>query len=241
MGTLRFRQSLNSIPVYIPAKSLEETKKDLGLKQVIRLAANENTMGFSPLVEQAIRQTSANLFLYPDSFSSKLRSKLTETGHFRPEQLVFGNGSFELLSLVAQAYLNEGDEALIPVPSFGWYNVATLAAGGVPVHVDLNNHRIDLGDLKRKITNNTRIIWLCNPNNPTGTFFNAQELEAFLKDVPDTIAIVIDEAYFEYVESTDYPNTVKLLDSYPNIIVLRTFSKAYGLAGLRIGYGIAAP
>ncbi|MBB6670771.1 histidinol-phosphate transaminase [Cohnella nanjingensis] len=242
MCALPIRESLRSIHVYIPAKSTEETKRGAAdSAPVVRLAANENTIGFSPLAEQAIREAAATLFLYPDSYSTRLRSKLAASRGYSPDRLLFGNGSFELLSLAALAYLSAGDEAVIPVPSFGWYKVATLAAGGVPVEVPLRNHKIGLDDLKRAITDRTRLIWLCNPNNPTGTYYGTEELEQFLADLAPYVAVVVDEAYYEYAEQPDYPDTVKLLDRYPNLIALRTFSKVYGLAGLRIGYAIAAP
>lgn len=239
MCALPIRESMNAIPVYKPAKSSEDSGRDL--TRIVRLAANENTLGFSPLAEEAVRRAAARMNWYPDPHSSRLRAKLAEKRGFLPEQLIFGNGSFELLSLAAQAYLNPGEEAIVPSPSFGWYNVATLGAGGVPVVVPLTDHKIDLSAIRERLTPRTRLIWLCNPNNPTGTYFSAGELEAFLAEVPDSVAIVVDEAYYEYADGEDYPDTVRLLERYPNLIAVRTFSKAYGLAGLRIGYGIASP
>ncbi|RUS42839.1 histidinol-phosphate transaminase [Cohnella sp. AR92] len=240
MCALPIRESLKRIQVYAPAKSTEETKRETNDRPVVRLAANENTLGFSPLVEQAIREAVSTIHLYPDSFATRLRAKLSAARGFSPDRLLFGNGSFELLSLSAQAYLSPGDEAVIPVPSFGWYKVATLAAGGVPVEVPLRNHKIGLNDLKAAVTERTKLVWLCNPNNPTGTYYGEEELETFLADLSPEIAVVVDEAYFEYVDQPDYPDTVKLLDRYPNLIALRTFSKVYGLAGIRVGYAVAA-
>jgi len=239
MSDSKFRKALESISSYTPAKSLEEIRQDLGLDNIIRLSANENTMGCSPLVATALKQAVEDIYLYPDGFCMKLRRKLAESYNFNQEQLIFGNGSFELLSLIAQALINPGDESLIPEPSFGWYKVVTLAMGGVIVSVPLKNHVIDLDEITSKVTNKTRIVWLCNPNNPTGTILTQPNLEKFLTNLPQDITIVLDEAYYEYVTDIAYPDSVALIKKYPNIIVLRTFSKVYGLASLRVGYGIA--
>jgi histidinol-phosphate aminotransferase len=233
------REQLRGIPAFIPAKSASETNGQGRLPEV-RLAANENTLGYSPLAAAAIQEAVPRLYLYPDSQAANLRSKLAAKKRVEPEQLVFGNGSFELLSLAAYTFLAPGEEALIPSPSFGWYRVATLAAGGVPVPVPLRNHAIVLEELAERITASTGLVWLCNPNNPTGTYFTASELRRFLDRIPSHVFVVLDEAYWEYAEQEDYPDTVSLVNRYPNTAVLRTFSKAYGLAGLRIGYAIAA-
>lgn len=241
MCAISIRRSIAGIPVYIPAKSAAQASRArTASARVIRLSANETTLGASPRAVEAVRQAAEDLYLYPDPHQIGLREKLAAKLGVGEDQLIFGNGSFELLSLSALAFLNEGDESVYPVPSFGWYRVATLAAGGVPVEVPLDAaHRIDLGAILNRINDATRLVWLCNPNNPTGSYLKAGELAAFLDALPGGIAVVVDEAYFEYVAQSDYPDTVKLLDRYPNLIVLRTFSKAYGLAGLRVGYGIS--
>ncbi|ASS64922.1 MULTISPECIES: histidinol-phosphate transaminase [unclassified Paenibacillus] len=233
------RKELQGIPAFLPAKPASEANGQGRLPE-IRLAANENTLGFSPLAAAAIQNSVSRLYLYPDSQASGLRSKLAAKLGTQPDQLVFGNGSFELLSLAAYTFLAPGEEALLPSPSFGWYRVATLAAGGLPVTVPLRNHAIDLEEVERRITPSTGLIWLCNPNNPTGSYFTAKELQRFLDRVPPHVFVVLDEAYREYAERGDEPDTSLLTGRYPNIAVLRTFSKAYGLAGLRIGYAIAA-
>jgi histidinol-phosphate aminotransferase len=230
---------LNRIPAYTPAKSMEQIRRELGLESVDRLAANENPFGSSPLAAEAVRSLGSDLLAqYPDGSSQLLRDKLAERLGVRTSQLVFGSGSFELLTLTAQAYLNPGEESLIPVPSFNWYKGATLLAGGVIHEVPLVNHSLDLEQFRQRINTSTRIIWLCNPNNPTGTIFTADALLGLLEYVPSHVVVVLDEAYYEFAESEDYPDTVKLLEQYNNLIILRTFSKIYGLAGLRIGYGI---
>lgn len=236
-----YRKALDDVPYYKPAKSINDIKKEMGLDNIIRLAANENTMGCSPLVHKAVRDYVNNIFLYPDGSCEELRIKLSNYYNIKPDQLVIGSGSFELLTLTAQIFLNSGDESLIPEPSFGWYKTITLAMGGRVVSVPLKNHTIDLDGIKDRLSNKSKIIWLCNPNNPTGTIILKKQLEDFLKELPANVITVMDEAYFEYADHTDYPDTVKLLDSFPNLIILRTFSKVYGLASLRVGYGIAHP
>jgi len=236
---VRHRKALDNIASYVPAKSLQQIEKELGLNKIIRLAANENTMGCSPTVKVAIQANFENIFLYPDGFCMELRSELSKLYDIEENKLIFGNGSFELLSLVAQAFINTGEESIISEPSFGWYKVVTLAMDGSIVSIPLTDHAVDLEEVKRNITNKTKVIWLCNPNNPTGTFFDEEQLEKFLEEIPSRIVVVLDEAYYEFVTSDKYPNSVDLIEKYPNIIILRTFSKVYGLASLRIGYGIA--
>ena len=233
------RKQLQGIPAFLPAKPASEANGQGRLPDV-RLAANENTLGFSPLAAAAIQAAVSRLYLYPDSQASSLRSKLAAKLRVDPGQLVFGNGAFELLSLAAYTFLAPGEEALLPSPSFGWYRVATLAAGGIPVTVPLRNHAVDLDEIARRISPTTGLVWLCNPNNPTGSYFTDSELRLFLDRVPPHVFVVLDEAYREFAEQEDFPDTAALVESCPNAAVLRTFSKAYGLAGLRIGYAIAA-
>ncbi|MNW27612.1 Histidinol-phosphate aminotransferase 2 [compost metagenome] len=233
------KRLLGAVPVYTPAKSMEQIRRELGLEEVDRLAANENPFGASPLATAAVRAlTVEELAQYPDGSNQRLRDRLAEHVGVESSQLVLGSGSFELLTLTAQAYLNPGEESLVPTPSFGWYKGATLLAGGTVKEIPLTEHALNLETIEQQIGERTRIIWLCNPNNPTGTIFRAEELENFLEKVPSHIVVVLDEAYYEYAKSPDYPDSVALLSKYSNIIILRTFSKIYGLAGLRIGYGI---
>lgn len=241
MSEVKHRKALDSIASYVPAKSLQKIQEELGLERIIRLAANENTLGCSPKVEEAIKENFHKIFLYPDGLCKELRDELSKQLGINENKLIFGNGSFELLSLIAQAFIEEGEESIVPEPSFGWYKVVTLSMGGKIVSIPLKNHKIDLDDVKKSITNKTKVIWLCNPNNPTGTFFEKEELESLLKDVPKNIVVVLDEAYVEFVTEKSYPNSLELIDKYPNVIALRTFSKVYGLASLRVGYGIANP
>lgn len=239
MSELSCRNALDNILSYAPAKTLEEIQEELGLNNILRLSANENTMGPSPLALKAIEDGLKKVYLYPDGQCTELRKKLAYTYNFNEEQLIFGNGSFELINLVAYGFINPGDESIIPIPTFGWYKVVTLAMDGIPIEIPLKNHAIDLNDVKNSISSRTKIIWLCNPNNPTGTIFSKEDLIEFLESIPKDILVVLDEAYYEFVTDKDYPETASLVDNYNNIIILRTFSKVYGLAALRIGYGIA--
>jgi histidinol-phosphate aminotransferase len=241
LSIVRCREELEQLHSYKPAKSLEQIKHEVGVNQIIKLAANENALGYSPLVTEAIREAESELFFYPDGHSRELREELANLYLIKPEQLVFGNGSFELISLIALSFIKPREESIIPEPSFGWYKNVTLTMGGVVRSVPLDQHSINLNKVFGEITSKTKVIWLCNPNNPTGTYFNKNQLEEFLKQVPSNIVVVLDEAYIEFVLQTDYPNSISLLDDFPNIIILRTFSKVYGLASLRIGYGIANP
>lgn len=241
MTVVRHRKALDSIASYVPAKSLQQIEKELGLDKIIRLAANENTLGCSTKVREAIKENYDKIFLYPDGFCMELRSELSKLYDIEENKLIFGNGSFELLSLVAQAFINPGEESIIPEPSFGWYKVVTLAMNGSVVSLPLKNYAIDLDEVKESITGKTKVIWLCNPNNPTGTYFSSEELEKFLEEVPSRVIVVLDEAYYEFVTSDQYPDSVNFIEKHPNIIILRTFSKVYGLASLRVGYGLAHP
>ncbi len=237
MPKLKIRKEVEALPPYTPAKSLETMKYEFGLEQIIRLSANESTMGCSPRVGPAIEQALKNIYLYPDGASSILKSKLAQIHQCQSEQLLIGSGSFEILSLISEALIEPGDESIIPTPTFGWYQTVTLAMGGIVVKVPLQDHRIDLNLIKNKINQNTKIIWLCNPNNPTGTIITKELIGKFLNQIPEDITVVFDEAYFDYAEREDYPDTIQFLN-FPNVISLRTFSKIYGLAGLRVGYGI---
>lgn len=239
MSKLNCRKALDNILSYAPAKTLQQIQQELGLNNILRLSANENTMGPSPLALKAIEEGLKGVYLYPDGQCTELRKKLAYTYSFDEEQLIFGNGSFELINLVAEGFINPGDESIIPIPTFGWYKVVTLAMDGIPVEIPLKNHAIDLNEVKNTISSKTKVIWLCNPNNPTGTIFGREDLINFLDSIPKDILVVLDEAYYEFVTNEQYPQTASLVDSYTNIIVLRTFSKVYGLAALRVGYGIA--
>lgn len=234
---LKPREAVKNLPVYTPARSIDSAKREYGFEKVIKLAGNENTLGFSPLAKDALANITS---YYPDGAAVNLREKTAERFGVRTEQVIFGNGSFELLSLIGLAFLEKGDESIIAEPSFGWYKNVTLIQGATIVSVPLENYKVNLDKIAAAITDRTKVIWLCNPNNPTGTIFTEEELNRFLARVRDDIVVVLDEAYYDFVNDAGYPETLPLIETHNNIIVLRTFSKLEGLANFRVGYGFAS-
>ncbi|OGC03402.1 histidinol-phosphate transaminase [candidate division WOR-1 bacterium RIFOXYA12_FULL_43_27] len=226
------RNAVSNLKEYIPGKNPEKAK-------VIKLASNENPLGPSPKALLAIKKELKKISVYPDQNSLLLSRQLSKKFNVSEKNLVIGNGSDEVLQLIAAAYLSSGDEVLISRNTFSTYEFVTRLFDGNPVFVDLKNNTYDLPGFASKSTDKTKIIFLCNPNSPTGTSFTAAELDSFMANIPDNYIVVIDEAYAEYVESEDYPDSLKYVRQGKNVIVLRTFSKLYGLAGLRCGYGIA--
>lgn len=237
---LQARKVLEQFPSYAPARSLESIQREYGFQKIIKLAGNENNLGYSPLARKAIQEELEGLSYYPDPFATKLREKLARHLKVEENQLIFGAGSFSLISLVAQTFLNPNDEAIMADPSFGWYAGATIQMDGKIIKVPLKHNAVDLKAMKEHITDKTKIIWLCNPNNPTGTQFKKAEFEEFLEGIRDNIVIVLDEAYLDFSDEEDIVRGITYIDSHPNIIALHTFSKLYGLASFRIGYGIAS-
>lgn len=230
------RTSIETLPPYRAARSVETLKREYGLKSITKLAANENTFGFSKNVWKALKQISSQ---YPDGSAYNLRSELAKKFNLPLENIVLGNGSFELLYLAGIAYLNQGDETIAALPSFGWYKSVTQILGANFTGVPLKDFHVDLTAIAGAVTEKTKIIWLCNPNNPTGTIFTQSELENFLQKIPDRVLVILDEAYIDYVEEKDFPDSIPLLKKHDNILILRTFSKTEGLAGFRVGYGFA--
>ncbi len=235
---MQHRAPLDQIQNYRPARSQESLRGDPRSPEIVRLAGNENNLGHSPLVSDALAAASRNVHRYPDPACTRLRLRLAEKFGVAPGQLVFGDGSFELLSLIAQTFLNPGEESIVPEPSFRWYKVVTWAMDGRVVPVPLRSHRTDLDAILYHTGSRTKLVWICNPQNPTGTSLRHEELVSFLSRLPSSILVVLDEAYIEYADAPDRPDAFSLLSQFPNVVSLRTFSKLYGLAGLRIGYGI---
>jgi len=235
---LRIPEHLLSINPYVAGKPLEELEREYGISDSVKLASNENPLGPSPKAIRAIEKALEKLHRYPDSNGYYLRKKLSAFLNVGSENVVLGNGSDDIIGLVAHAHLQPGDEAVLPKPSFLMYTIEVTSTGAAPIFVPLKSLRIDLDGILDRITPKTRLIFLCNPHNPTGTIILKHEFERFLEKVPPEIAVIIDEAYIEFVRDRDCLNSVDYLDSENALIILRTFSKAYGLAGLRVGYGI---
>jgi histidinol-phosphate aminotransferase len=206
----------------------------------IKLASNENPLGASPLAVEAVRESLSRVHLYPDALADRLREKLAEKRGIEPNQIIVGNGSDEVILFIAGAVIESGTNAVTSHTTFSEYTFAVTLFGGSMKYAPLADGRFDLAALRGLIDKNTRVVFLCNPNNPTGTYFTSDELETFLDKVPSDVLVVLDEAYHEYVRASDYPDAVTLIGRYPNLMVLRTFSKIYGLAGLRVGYGISS-
>ncbi|AZN40731.1 histidinol-phosphate transaminase [Paenibacillus albus] len=232
------KQSIVHLPVYQPGKPIEEVKRELGLKEVIKLASNENPFGSSEHAKAAIQNELNNISLYPDGGSVDLTNDLAAYLGVTPKQIIFGAGSDEVILMLARAYLTPGDETIMADETFPQYKHNCEIEGATIIEVPLNDGTHDLTAMLAKVTDRTKIIWVCNPNNPTGTIVRKAELEAFIRQVPSNVLVVLDEAYFEYVLDAEYPDGITLLPEFKNVIVLRTFSKVYGLASLRIGYGV---
>ncbi len=235
------RKGILDIKPYDPGRPIEEIKGQLGLDEVIRLATNENPLGPSPLAVEAIKEAVDHIHLYPDGESHELRSALSESLGVGPDQLVFGNGGEEVIALIGKAFINEGDPCVIPYPIFDAYETVVRIMGGVVCYSDLTQYRIDLDDVSRRINEKTKLVFICNPMNPTGTILNRDELDGFLEKTPPRTVVVLDEAYFHFVSDPHYPDGIDYVRQGRTVIVLRTFSKVYGLGGIRIGYGVARP
>ena len=227
------------IQPYIPGKPIEELERELGIANSIKLASNENPIGPSPAACEAIKDSLGDINRYPDGSGYYLKKVLAEKLSVSEDELILGNGSNELLDIAARTYMRDGDEAVMAVPSFVVYAMAVQGVGGKSVQVPLNNYTHDLKAMADAITAKTRMIFIANPNNPTGTINRREEFEEMMKRIPDNMLVVVDEAYYEYVSAPDYADSMKYLHTKKNVLILRTFSKIYGLAGLRIGYGIA--
>jgi len=229
------------IKAYQPGKPIEEVKREFELKNVIKLASNENPLGPSPKAVEAIRGYASKINFYPDGGSFYLKKALGEKLGIKEDNIILGNGSDEIVSLITRIFLQKGDEAIMGDPSFLMYKIDAQLSRAKVTSVPLKNSRLDLSEMSKAVGSKTKLIFISNPNNPTGTIITEDEVEHFLRDVPSRILTVFDEAYYEYVEDTNYPQSIDLLDRNSNIIILRTFSKIYGLAGLRVGYGVGSP
>lgn len=224
---------------YQAGKPIEELERELGITDVIKLASNENPRGPGPAVHAAIARASTALSRYPDGSGYRLKHALARHLGVDADRISLGNGSNDLLELVARVALSPGNEGIVSAHAFVVYPLAVIAHGGKLVTVPAKNWTHDLDAMARAVTANTRIVFVANPNNPTGTWVNKQQLTTFLDRIPDHVITVLDEAYFEYVGHEDYPSGVELLVRYPNLVVTRTFSKVYGLAAMRVGYCVS--
>jgi histidinol-phosphate aminotransferase len=235
------RPNVLELEPYSPGKPIEEVKRELGLTDVVKLASNENPIGPSPRAMEAAMRAMQSVNLYPDGSCFELRQAVAKHVGMPPECLLFGNGSDELIHYIGLTFLMPGDEVITGYPSFVRYEAAAKL-NNAPLHlVPLREHRFDLPAILERISQRTKLVFIANPNNPTGTIVTADEVEAFMKALPEHVVVVFDQAYQEYVSRSDYPDTLGYVREGRHVIVLRTFSKAYALAGLRVGYAIARP
>ncbi|MCG8668889.1 MAG: histidinol-phosphate transaminase [Pseudomonadales bacterium] len=234
-------EGVQGLTPYQPGKPVEELERELGIQNIVKLASNENPLGASPRAAEAIQAQISELTRYPDGNGFILKQALSQHLGVNLDAIVLGNGSNDVLNLIARAYLAPGYESLFSAHAFAVYPIATQAVGAKAVVAPAKNWGHDLEAMASAITDKTKVIFLANPNNPTGTWFTRADFETFIKKVPENVIVVLDEAYFEYVDEPEYPNGLDYLSQYPNLIVSRTFSKAYGLASLRVGYSISNP
>jgi len=233
---IRPRIALENVANYKPGKPIEEVKRELGLKTVYKLASNENP--FAPLyLKKAILKELADINRYPEGTCFALRQELAKKHKIDPDCLVFGNGSDELITLAVRAYVEPGDEVVLAYPTFLIYEIQSRLSEAVIKKVPLKDRHYDLEAMAAQITSRTRIVFIANPDNPTGTYLNHKQIEDFLAKAPTDVLVFLDEAYFDFAPK-DFPRSKELLSRYKNIVITRTFSKAYALAGVRLGYAL---
>lgn len=224
---------------YQPGKPLAALERELGIRDAIKLASNENPLGTSARVQEAISAACRSLGRYPEGAAPELRAALAAKHGVAEQQILFGNGSDEIITMLCRAFAGPGTEVIVSQYAFASYAIAARSVGAELVQVAARDYGHDLDAMAARIGRSTRLIFLANPNNPTGTHFSGAELDAFLARVPAQVLVVLDEAYAELMSAPDYPNGLERLPAHPNLLLTRTFSKAYGLAGLRLGYAVA--
>ncbi|MGB4767315.1 MAG: histidinol-phosphate transaminase [Rugosibacter sp.] len=231
---------IRSISPYVPGKPITALAREMGLapETIVKLASNENPLGMSPLAKQAVQDALGGVERYPDQFD--LIATLAEHHAVLPAQIILGNGSNDVLDLVARVFLSAGRSAVMSQYAFTVYPLATIATGAMPIVVPAHDYGHDLAAMRAAILPDTRIVWIANPNNPTGTFLSYLALHEFLAGVPAGVIVVLDEAYTEYLLPQERVDSVRWVEEFPNLVIVRTFSKIYGLAGLRVGYAVAS-
>ncbi len=233
--------NIASLVPYQPGKPVEELQREMGLSHIVKLASNENPFGPSPMAVDAIRQAAAEVHFYPDGDAFLLKARLSRHLNVPGDRLLLSNGSNEAIHLIVRTFYEPGCHAVVGAHAFVMYKLVCIAAGMDYTEVPSPGLCFDLAGMAAAIRPETRFVFLINPNNPTGTYFSRTAFEAFMEKVPAEVFVVLDEAYFEFVGRDDYPDGTTYIDRYPNLMVLRTFSKCYGLAGLRMGYSIMSP
>ena len=237
-----FRKELGNLKEYVPGKPIEDVMREFGLKSIVKLASNENPLGPSPSAIEAIKKEAKHVNIYPDGQALDLRDKLAKKHGMKLEEIIIGSGGEQILKLMAHTFINEGDEVIFAAPSFALYDIMSSHMGAkchsVPLTEDFKH---DFRAFKKLINDKTKLVYVCNPNNPTGNIMTKEEVMNFIEVLPDACVLMLDEAYFEYaIHDPNYLDGLEILKNRPNTVVLRTFSKVAGLAGLRIGYAFSS-
>ncbi len=235
------RSVIDALEPYVPGRPIEDVQREYGLTDVIKMASNENPWGTSPAALEAMREELVKGNLYPEGSCRELREALAEVLGVTPEMVVVSNGADNILMMIAQAFVEEGDEVVMACPTFALYRTAVLLMGGVPVEVPLRDFTHDLPGMAAAVGPRTKAVILCNPNNPTGTIVVKSDLESFLDGIPPDTLVVLDEVYGDFAASAEYPNGLDFVSGQRPFVSVRSFSKLYGLAGLRVGYAVTAP
>ncbi len=236
------QHGLDAIEPYVPGKPIEEVQREYGLEDVNKLASNENPLGTSPRAMAALREALLRLNFYPDGQSYYLRHAIAHHLGVEPKQVTVGNGADGLIMQTCLAYLDEDSEVIVSRSSFPVYDIYTHVMRAALVKTPLEDYGLDLEAMAEAVSERTKLIFVCNPNNPTGTIVTADEVDAFMSGIPDHVLVVFDEAYYELVDSAEFPDILRYVrEGRRNVMTMRTFSKVYGLAGIRLGYAIAAP
>ncbi|MFL8936983.1 histidinol-phosphate transaminase [Rossellomorea oryzaecorticis] len=238
---MQWKSQLHNLKAYQPGKTMEDVKEQYSLEKVVKLASNENPYGCSPQIQNFIYDYASSHAIYPDGYAKRLRMKVAGHLSVEPGQLIFGNGSDEVIQIISRALLDPSKSTVMAAPTFPQYKHNAIVEGAEVREVPLDEEgRHQLSKMLDSIDGTTAVVWLCSPNNPTGEYIRKEELLHFLDQVPSDVLVVLDEAYYEYVTAGDYYDSISLIESYPQLVVTRTFSKAYGLAGFRVGYGVGS-
>lgn len=241
MAKSLFRKELAYLKPYVPGKPIEEVQKEYGIEEVVKLASNENQLGPSPKAVEAVKRELENIHIYPDPTASELRKELGRRYDIEPDNIVVGNGGEQILEIIAETFINADDEVITADTTFDILGIHVSHMGGKVVTVPLKGYKQDFEGFIKAINENTKLIYVCNPNNPLGNIATKEEVEYLADNVPEDVVIVFDEAYYDFAKvNPDYPETIDILKRRPNTIILRTFSKVTGIAGVRIGYAITS-
>lgn len=234
------REQVKNIKPYIPGKPIDELKREMGIdKEIIKLASNENPLGPSPLALKAMERAIKEVNFYPDDNAYYLRKKLSEYIGISQENIIVGNGSVELIHLAIKAFLNIGEKIIMSKPSFIMGKIEGSLSGGEILEIETKDYFVDVDSIISAIDNKTKIVYIDNPNNPLGCIITSDDVERIIKKIKDKTILIMDEAYYDYIERKDFPDSIKYVRENKNVLILRTFSKMHGLAGLRIGFGIS--